>query len=825
LKNYLKDIEKFKSIIEVAIGVISNDNLEIGCEYVEKVSTERAISEIDEILKEEYEIRRTKKKEFLSSKWNDFLQMNLPEDLVAINGISPQQMQIFEDFNKIKTKKDKNADNDLIIFQENFMNIEKISKKKITGQENLIIQYLSNIQNIIKKPQAFETITPYLKYITFLLIESNYQPLLLDSCSVILRYAIESNVKFSDMISEWWLENSNRCNNNSILFIRYKLIKTSIFDTEITKLMKSNVIHAVEFSLFLIKTCIIDEEFITLIDIPNIFEFISKNYNYIQQIFPVVSQIMSDLQNKLKQNEKESQYIKLKNISQQQFNEWCIVNNKELKDQNKEDEYRKNFFIHFSKLSVIKRKEDFEVFCETAIEISIEDFIINISNVKQKVSKEVLFKKIDLLSDLLTIIFVKSELKTRGSLIFGFLASIIKVISQDVVTTTFTQRPYFRLISNLLIDFNTFSESKESQFQILILFCQAFKELNPSKFPTFSFAWLELISHRMFMPQLLMNKSQKGQEEFHSLLIYLFKFLEPYMRNSEFTEPLRLLYKGTLKILLVLLHDFSEFLCNYHFSLCDVTPSTCIQMRNLILSAFPRHMRLPDPFTPNLKVDILPEINEAPILKSKYSNSIEKNSEFKEKLDIYLTSKNRKSSFLKEIKQNITLSQQDQIQMGTKYNVQFLNSLILYSGIKVLNNQNTTLKPQFNNNPSMEIYQYLTLELDSEGRYLLLNALANQLRYPNSHTFYFSCAILYLFSEVKLNNDEIIQEQITRVLLERLIVNRPHPWGLLITFIELVRNTNYNFWNYDFIHCAPEIEKLFENVGKSTSISNISQNE
>lgn len=35
---------------------------------------------------------------------------------------------------------------------------------------------------------------------------------------------------------------------------------------------------------------------------------------------------------------------------------------------------------------------------------------------------------------------------------------------------------------------------------------------------------------------------------------------------------------------------------------------------------------------------------------------------------------------------------------------------------------------------------------------------------------------------------EIVQEQITRVLLERLIVNRPHPWGLLITFIELIKN-------------------------------------
>ena len=45
------------------------------------------------------------------------------------------------------------------------------------------------------------------------------------------------------------------------------------------------------------------------------------------------------------------------------------------------------------------------------------------------------------------------------------------------------------------------------------------------------------------------------------------------------------------------------------------------------------------------------------------------------------------------------------------------------------------------------------------GRYLFLNAIANQLRYPNSHTHYFSCVLLYLFAEA---NTEAIQEQITR---------------------------------------------------------------
>lgn len=45
------------------------------------------------------------------------------------------------------------------------------------------------------------------------------------------------------------------------------------------------------------------------------------------------------------------------------------------------------------------------------------------------------------------------------------------------------------------------------------------------------------------------------------------------------------------------------------------------------------------------------------------------------------------------------------------------------------------------------------------------------------------------------------------MLVERLIVNRPHPWGLLITFIELIKNPVYKFWDHEFVHCAPEMTR------------------
>ena len=58
----------------------------------------------------------------------------------------------------------------------------------------------------------------------------------------------------------------------------------------------------------------------------------------------------------------------------------------------------------------------------------------------------------------------------------------------------------------------------------------------------------------------------------------------------------------------------------------------------------------------------------------------------------------------------------------------------------------------------------------------------------------------------------MVKEQITRVLIERLIANRTHPWGLLVTFIELIRNKSYKFWDQDYLKCSSEIKEVFDDV-------------
>ena len=95
------------------------------------------------------------------------------------------------------------------------------------------------------------------------------------------------------------------------------------------------------------------------------------------------------------------------------------------------------------------------------------------------------------------------------------------------------------------------------------------------------------------------------------------------------------------------------------------------------------------------------------------------------------------------------------------------------------------------------------------GQHHLVSAMVLHLRYPNAHTHWFSSLVLHLFEQA---NDETFREILTRVLLERLIVHRPHPWGALLTFIELLRNPKYDFWNKDFVRAVPEVTLMLDNV-------------
>jgi CCR4-NOT transcription complex subunit 1 len=404
----------------------------------------------------------------------------------------------------------------------------------------------------------------------------------------------------------------------------------------------------------------------------------------------------------------------------------------------------------------------------------------------------------------------------------------------------FNARPYLRLLLGLASELAPVEEAaalaataagqdKLQQPRYLRCLGLALLMVQPAAVPGFAYGYLEMISHRVFMPRLLMAPGAAGWPLYEALLVGLLHFLEPALRAAELAEPLRLLYKGTLRLLLVLLHDFPEFLCEHQFRLCEVIPTPAIQMRNLVLSAFPRNMRLPDPFTPNLKVDLLPEISQPPRGIPAAEKLLPR--PVKALVDSMLASLAAPAQQQRpagqqppaaslpagSMQQLLGMLQQQAPEGGAngaqplRYHLPLLAGLVLY--VAAAGQPGASVQP---GSPALELLGRLIAELEPQGRYLLLNAVANQLRYPNAHTHYFSCVLLALFQGASRDpQGEEIRAQITRVLLERLIVNRPHPWGLLITFIELIKNPRYNFWAHSFTRCAPEIERLFESVARS----------
>lgn len=343
----------------------------------------------------------------------------------------------------------------------------------------------------------------------------------------------------------------------------------------------------------------------------------------------------------------------------------------------------------------------------------------------------------------------------------------------------FDQRPYFRLLSNLASDFNIPDAKKEVNPTVLpvaVPFAQVYLMIHPGVVPGFAFGWLQLISQRTFLPHLMLAKSQKGWPFIHKLVLLMLNFLYPHLRNAQLSEPIRKLYKGTLRVLLMLLHDFPEFLCEYQLTLCDAIPLNCIQLRNLVLSAIPRTMRLPDPFTPNLKVDLLPEISQPPRLLAEYFTVLNDRG-IRPRIDSYFT--NRSPAELPTLLPRVVLQASGLPDVGSvaaaggSLNIPLLNAIIVYVGtLGAAQLQNKVSLPT---SPALEIFKGFVNTFDAEGRNIVLNFMVNQLRYPNSHTHFFSYVILLLFLDAETSNDVFLQEQIARVLLERLIVHKPHP--------------------------------------------------
>lgn len=437
-----------------------------------------------------------------------------------------------------------------------------------------------------------------------------------------------------------------------------------------------------------------------------------------------------------------------------------------------------------------------------------------------------------------------SEDNSRASFFKAILTVISMVFAEDheKAEGSFNERPYFRIFSSLLTGWSELNvnglvgeeqEQDENKKSLLkfntdfyLLLADFFNSCQPLAFPGFAFAWITLISHRLFLPNILELAEPKAQVKFVLLLLGLLRFICKYL-TSPLPEVVSVIYKGTLRVFMLILHDYPEVFVKNHFQLASEIPSSFVQLKNIVLSAIPKSMSIPAPFTPGLKVDRLPEMNESPVIVYNVGADLKS---MKKSVDIYLRVPS--NQLLKSIVSCLKEPEMDAFGIGydkINFNTKLVDALVLYVGMQAVSERQSTGQLFNAKSSHFALLAGLMQEGGIELQYHVIDAICDQLRYPNSHTHWFSYVILKMFGDQNLWNNNAenklkAQQVITRVLLQRVTCHRPHPWGLLITFTELLKNSELAFFDLPFIKESPEIEALFNTLLRHFKSSSSSSN-
>lgn len=204
-----------------------------------------------------------------------------------------------------------------------------------------------------------------------------------------------------------------------------------------------------------------------------------------------------------------------------------------------------------------------------------------------------------------------------------YFNKIITIMSYSLVQRqledTFAQRPWTRFFTSMLCELQAIEHPlPEVYFGCVQAFANAMGIIQPAYAPKFAFGWVSIISHRAFMPKILGTR-ELGWPDYHRCLTWLLRFLHPFLSAGTMSDSSRSIYQATMRLLLVLMHDFPEFLVEFYHTISTGIPPHCVQLRNIVLAAFPSNEApLPDVY--KRLENLAPEMQRFPTIRSDYAS-------------------------------------------------------------------------------------------------------------------------------------------------------------------------------------------------------------
>lgn len=493
------------------------------------------------------------------------------------------------------------------------------------------------------------------------------------------------------------------------------------------------------------------------------------------------------------------------------FEEWIHLCN----NPNATEKASPNFISQMYNKQIINNRDDLFLFLRLSIDSSVDRSEAHIQNNGTVIDSYI---AIDALGKLLVMLVNNHEREgevkaDKVAFLKSILSLVVLVLNHHHLTRGehFNQKAFFRLFSTILCDFDAQADdfTEAEQKEVILVFSRIFLDLRPSYFPGFMLGFLGLISHREFLPQLMRLPDEAGWEPYVNILESLLAYVGESLKPLNITTISKVVYQGVLKLLVMLQHDYPNFVAANHSKLCASIPSHCVQLHNLILNANPApYSKTPDPLQPGLKIDRIEEIRDSP----ENMNDVEAPLRQTGLLDVLNQALQNGPS--EDAVAVITHEIQKKKGPASSFafvpinvDVKLIDSLVVYVGMHSIARATQKGTATFiQTSPDAALISMLVHELNPEARYYFLNSIVSQLRFPNAHTHYFGQALLEVFGSDQSDQEESdIRQQITRILLERLLGHWPQPWGLIVTILELVKNDKYLFFEMPCIKATPEV--------------------
>lgn len=480
---------------------------------------------------------------------------------------------------------------------------------------------------------------------------------------------------------------------------------------------------------------------------------------------------------------------------------------------------------------ILTEPEKFELFFKSALEISTAAFVTE-HEIRSRTQRET-YLTVDCLALLIVRIILRFS-KSHTADAIDYLKNILSIVvlvmtnEHEVSKTTWNERAYFKLFSSICCgwcDASVFDEqaTKHLDSEFFVTLGETLYSLQPIVYPGFTFAWISLISHRMFLPKVLGLPNHEGYGVAVKLFMALLKFQNIYSKDVVVHhDVINVCFKAINRLFAALAHDEPDFLIACHYQLVSAVLPSCTQLRNIILSATPKNVETVNPFASTGLVDSMPNSENAPEVFYSPMDDLSKVG-LKKPTENFL--RIPAPALMRSIYGGTKLNHPKELaEFGfdvVTFNVKLINALILHIGMSAFEERvpaNSNLLTFKSSQTSLVID--LLNQGNTEFRYHVISAIVNQLRYPNSHTQWFASLALHLFGTESIwQSADIyleIQEIMTRVLLERQLVNRPHPWGLSLVLAEILRNSHYKFHSLPFVKsAAPEMKVVFEALARN----------